>query len=142
MTELREFLKTTLPDYMIPAAFVFLPALPLTPNGKIDRKALPEQDIASMTLDRIAPRDALEEIVVGLWCAVLNQHAIGIHDNFFELGGHSLLATQLTSRLRDTFDIAISVRWIFEAPTVAELSQRIRVVQIEEAEASGTRELE
>jgi hypothetical protein len=121
---LRAFLKASLPEYMIPATFVFLPALPLSPNGKVDRRALPEAEFVSA--QGAAPRDALEEIVAGLWGDVLHRPSPGLHDNFFELGGHSLLATQLASRLRDALGVAVPVRWFFEAPTVAELAERIR----------------
>ena len=123
--ELRSFLKETLPDYMLPAAWVFLPALPLSSNGKVNRKALPEPE-SPVTAGRAAPRDALEETVAGIWETVLDQGAPGIHDNFFELGGHSLLATHLSARLYDALNTTVPVRWIFEAPTVAELADRIR----------------
>ena len=77
-------------------------------------------------MEAAGPRDALEEILVGLWGTVLKQPAPGIHDNFFELGGHSLLATQLVSRLRDALGMTVPVRWLFEAPSVAELADRLR----------------
>ena len=124
---------------MVPAAFVFLPAFPLTPNGKVDRKALPEPE-ASVSDNAVAPRDALEEIIAGFWAIVLRRDNAGIHSNFFELGGHSLLATQLSSRLRDALGIAVPVRWIFEAPTVAELAGRIRAVLAGENDADAIAE--
>ena len=126
VTELRSALRASLPDYMVPAAWVFLPALPLTPNGKVDRKALPEPEREGSSSEGAGPRDALEEILVGLWGTVLKQPVLGIDDNFFELGGHSLLATQLVSRLRDALGVSVPVRWLFEAPSVAELADRLR----------------
>ena len=126
VVELRSALRASLPDYMVPAAWVFLPALPLTPNGKVDRKALPEPERQGSSLEGAGPRDALEEILVGLWGTVLKQPVLGIDDNFFELGGHSLLATQLVSRLRDALGVTVPVRWLFEAPSVAELADRLR----------------
>ena len=123
--DLRTFLKASLPDYMLPAAFVFLTAFPLTPNGKIDRKALPEPEFVP-SANTIDAHDELEQILVGLWATLLHQDNLGIYDNFFSLGGHSLLAIQLASRLRNMFGISIPVRWIFEAPTIFELAERIR----------------
>ena len=136
--ELRTFLKMTLPDYMLPAAFVFLKALPLTPNGKIDRKALPEPDACTSASTGTAPRNPLEEVLVGLWATLLHQPGIGIHDNFFELGGHSLLATRLTSRLRDALEMDIPVRRLFEFPTVAGLADWIHIIQ--QGDAHGQEE--
>jgi len=122
--QLREHLAEKVPDYMLPAAFVRLDALPLTPNGKLDRRALPTPDHLSLERaeDIAAPRTPVEEVVAGLWAEVLGLQQVGIHDNFFELGGNSLLATRLTSRLRDLFQVELSLRNILEAPTVAELA--------------------
>ena len=114
---------------MLPTAFVWLPALPLTSSGKIDRRALPEPELIAASEVLAAPRDALEEILLGLWGSVLNHPTPGLHDSFFELGGHSLLATQLVSRLRDALGITVPVRWLFETPTVAGLAERIRSIQ-------------
>ncbi|MBW4649607.1 MAG: amino acid adenylation domain-containing protein [Kastovskya adunca ATA6-11-RM4] len=129
--ELREFLKKQLPDYMIPAAFVLLSALPLTPNGKVDRRALPAPDTRMLAgeTDFVAPRTPVEEVLTNLWAEVLNLERVGIDDNFFELGGHSLLATQLISRIRDTFQVELPLRCLFESPTIAELSQGIEATR-------------
>ena len=99
MKELRTFLKTQLPDYMVPWAFVTLAALPLTPNGKVDRRALPlpEQTRAASAEAFVAPRTNVEARVAQIWGQVLGLDAVGIHDSFFDLGGHSLLATQVIS---------------------------------------------
>jgi amino acid adenylation domain-containing protein len=120
---LRSFLSDRLPEHMVPALFVALPELPLSPNGKVDRKALPEPDRATReTAAFVSPRNAVEERLAGFWGEILGLDRIGMNDNFFALGGHSLLATQLLSRLEDGFHLALPLRTIFAAPTVAELS--------------------
>jgi amino acid adenylation domain-containing protein len=126
-SELRGFLQERLPDYMIPAAFVTLPALPLTPNGKLDRKALPLPDLTRPDLAQayVAPRTPTEEILAGMWSQLLKLDRVGIHDNFFELGGHSLLSTQLISRVRDRFQVETPLRVLFDAPTIAALAEAI-----------------
>jgi acyl carrier protein len=133
-SELREFLKARLPDYMVPSAFVMLDALPLGPNGKIDRRALPAPDHGRPELDGVfvAPRSPIEERLANIWAQVLGLERVGVHDNFFDLGGHSLLATQVISRVRETYRIELSLRAIFETPTVAGIA---RVVQ--QAKESG-----
>ena len=125
--ELRNFLRRRLPDYMIPSAFVFLKTLPLTPNGKVDRAALPAPDALRPELQRnfVAPRNAVETELAGIWGSMLKLDAVGVHDNFFDLGGHSLLATQVISRMRKAFQLEIPLRALFESPTVAELAGRI-----------------
>ena len=122
--ELRQYLLEHLPDYMVPAVFVFIPALPLNSNGKVDQKRLPPPDQVRPELGQsyVAPRSATEQVVANIWADVLKLDRVGIHDNFFELGGHSLLLMQLTSRLRDTFQVELPPRIIFEADTVERLS--------------------
>jgi amino acid adenylation domain-containing protein/non-ribosomal peptide synthase protein (TIGR01720 family) len=131
LSELRSFLQAKLPDYMVPAAFVLLPALPLTPNGKLDRRALPPPEQGRPELKRayVAPRTPTEEVVAGLWAQVLGIEQVGVEDNFFELGGHSLLATQVLSRLRTAFQVELPLRALFEAPTVAGLAQSIEAAR-------------
>ncbi|MBN3884455.1 MAG: amino acid adenylation domain-containing protein [Nostoc sp.] len=133
---LRNFLKTKLPDYMIPGAFVFLEAFPLTPNGKINRRALPapDADQRNLEVDFVAPRTPTEQELATIWVEVLKLKQVGIHDNFFELGGHSLLATQVISRLREAFYLNFPLRYLFENPTIAELAQKVNAQQIEQAE--------
>ena len=130
ITELSRFLEKKLPSYMMPRAFVILEALPLTPNGKIDRRALPAPDPGRLHLEEgaIAPRDPVEEVLAGIWQEVLGVEILSIYDNFFELGGHSLLATRVISRMRKTFEVDVSLRRLFESPTVAGLAAEIHKV--------------
>jgi amino acid adenylation domain-containing protein len=121
---LREHVASVLPDYMTPAAVIPLTELPLTPNGKADRAALPVPVLEPATTSR-APRVAREEQLHDLFCEVLGVDRTGIDDSFFDLGGHSLLATRLVSRIRAALDSDVSVRDLFEAPTVAALAQRL-----------------
>ncbi|RCJ21837.1 hypothetical protein A6770_04165 [Nostoc minutum NIES-26] len=124
---LRSYLSRHLPDYMIPSVFVTIPQMPRTPNGKLDYRALPALDAASLSLEHdvtyVPPSTALEEVLVGIWREILQVERVGIHDNFFELGGHSLLAIQVISRIRDIFNVEIPVHNLFEATTIAKLSQ-------------------
>ena len=121
---LREHLRGSLPDYMLPQAIVPIADLPLTPNGKLDRRALPAPEIAP-TRTRRAPRTPQEEILCGLFAEVLGVERVGIDDNFFELGGHSLLAIRLISRIRASLDAELSIRSLFEAPSVEQLAKRL-----------------
>ena len=125
--ELRTFLGQHLPDYMIPASFVFLKVMPLTANGKIDRAALPAPDEARPDLERrfVAPRTPIEKELADIWATFLKLSEVGIHDNFFELGGHSLLATQVVSRMRKTFNCEVPLRSLFESPTIAGLAEQV-----------------
>src|SRR3984893_6577993 len=121
---LRAHVAQSLPDYMVPSAYVVVEELPLTPNGKLDRRALPAPAVAAPALWRAA-RNPQEEILCALFAEVLRVPAVGIADNFFELGGHSLLATRLISRIRASLDVEVSIRSLFEAPTVAALAARL-----------------
>ncbi|WNG56874.1 amino acid adenylation domain-containing protein [Archangium gephyra] len=125
--DLSTFLKGTLPEYMVPSAFVPLDALPLTPNGKVDTKALPAPEASSLqsAAAYVAPRNELEQRLANIWAQVLHVERVGIHDHFFELGGHSLLATQVVSRIRSTFQVELPLRALFEAPTVAALAAHL-----------------
>ena len=123
--DLRSHLRTTLPEYMIPWAFVTLDEIPLTPNKKVDRAALPAPDQTGHTVGLVAPRTPTEELLAGIWSQVLRVNNVGVHDDFFELGGHSLLATRVTSRIRETFNVDLPVRAIFENLTIARVASRI-----------------
>ncbi|RKI08338.1 amino acid adenylation domain-containing protein, partial [Corallococcus praedator] len=126
VASVRSALKDALPEYMVPSAFVVLPALPLTPNGKVDRKALPSvEPVADARESYVAPRTPTEEVLAGEWAQVLGVARVGTRDGFFDLGGHSLLATQVISRIRSTLGVELPLRALFEAPTVAELAARI-----------------
>ncbi len=131
ISELRRFMKKQLPEYMVPSAFVVLEALPLTPHGKVDLRALPAPDRARPEMDEtfVAPDTGEEEALAVIWSKLLGMNKIGIHDNFFELGGHSLLATQLIARIRDTFQVELPLRTLFETPTIAGLAEVIAKVR-------------
>ena len=109
---------------MIPSALVVLDALPLTPNGKVDRQALPvpEEVQEGEQRGQEGARTPMEELLVGIWSEMLGRKQVGIYENFFDLGGHSLLGMQLITHLRDTFQIDLPLRILFEEPTVARLA--------------------
>ncbi|BAY50137.1 amino acid adenylation domain-containing protein (plasmid) [Scytonema sp. HK-05] len=139
ISELRQFLKAKLPEYMVPNAFVILESLPLTPSGKVDRRVLPAPDLHSkITKKYIAPRTPIEEMLAQIWAQVLKVELVGIYDNFFELGGHSLLATQLVSRIRNIFKVELPLRELFVAATVAELAHLIGQLQQQNFELAST----
>lgn len=125
--QLRALLRERLPDYMVPQDVVGLDALPLTPNGKVDRRSLPVPDQARPELEAgyVAPRDAVEEVLAGIWREVLGLDRVGVNDNFFELGGHSLKATQIAARAADAFRLRISLQTLFDNPTVAQLARAL-----------------
>jgi amino acid adenylation domain-containing protein len=124
ITELRRRLLRRLPEYMVPATFVWLEALPLGPNGKVDRRGLPDPDGARPEMEEpyVAPRGALEEVLAGIWAEVLQLERVGVHDNFLELGGDSLRATRILVRIRDVLGVDVPLHEIFDAATVAEQS--------------------
>jgi thioesterase domain-containing protein/acyl carrier protein len=121
--ELRGFLQERLPDYLRPAAFVFLDALPMTPNGKLDRQALPAParlEEGLVTAQR--PRTPVEEVLAEIWREVLGVERVGIDDNFFDLGGHSLRAVRLLFRIQALFGQEVSLKEFFQAPTIEQLA--------------------
>ncbi|MFT3800834.1 MAG: amino acid adenylation domain-containing protein [Burkholderiaceae bacterium] len=124
---LREHLSGKLPEYMLPACFVVLDAIPTTSNGKVDRNALPAPDTRERTgsAERTAPRDEVEAAVLAATERVLSLPGIGIHDDFFALGGHSLLAARLIAQLNREFGTQLSLRVLFESPTVARLAAEV-----------------
>ncbi|MBV8203297.1 MAG: amino acid adenylation domain-containing protein, partial [Acidobacteria bacterium] len=128
---LRAHLAATLPDYMVPTAWVELASVPLTPNGKVDRKALPK--VEEQARPYVAPRTPLEERLAGLFSEILERGPVGVHDSFFDLGGHSLMATRLMARVREAFGVELPLRRLFEGPAVAALALAIEAAQQEAA---------
>lgn len=127
VSELRELLRSRLPDYMVPSSFVLLAELPLTPNGKVDRKGLPvPKDRPEQEQEYSGPRDWLEAAMVELWERVFELRPIGIHDDFFALGGHSLLAVRLISAIQDKFARPVRLTALFQNRTVATLTDALR----------------
>ena len=122
--EMKARLREKVPDFMIPSTFVFLDALPLTPNGKVDRLRLPDPDKAGHEPEElyVAPRTQTERALADIWADVLEVQRVGIHDNFFEVGGHSLLFTRMALRARDRFHVELSLRQIFQSPTIATIA--------------------
>jgi amino acid adenylation domain-containing protein len=125
--ELRGLLLQTLPDYMIPAAFLMIEQLPITPNGKVDRKALPPPDMAAARKSRdIVPPGTQTEIrLAALWETLLKVKNVGIHESFFDLGGHSVLAVRLMAQIRTSFGTELPLHNIFRTPTIAGLAALI-----------------
>lgn len=120
-SDLKDYLKVKLPDYMIPSHYLTIDKFPLTPNGKIDRKAFPDYSeyISELTpKDRILPENELEEKIASVWRDLLKMPKVGINDNFFDIGGHSLLAVQLHSRLKEVLDPELTLIDIFTYPTI------------------------
>ncbi|MEM7587390.1 MAG: amino acid adenylation domain-containing protein, partial [Acidobacteriota bacterium] len=134
MSALQRYLRERLPGYMVPAVLMPLERLPLTSRGKIDRAALPAPEAgATRSSSTESPRDPIEEMICEIWREVLGRDSISIHDSFFELGGHSLIAAQVTTRLSQRLGSALSLRSLFDAPTVAELASRVRADRRETA---------
>ncbi|SMQ25052.1 amino acid adenylation domain-containing protein [Pseudomonas helmanticensis] len=116
--QIRASLKHSLPDYMVPAYLMVLEHIPLTPNGKVDRKGLPKPDASLMQQDYVAPLTGLEQQTAQIWAEVLKLDRVGMTDNFFELGGHSLLVTQVLSRVRQTLQLDVPLKALFEHSTL------------------------
>ncbi|MFY0567871.1 non-ribosomal peptide synthase/polyketide synthase [Archangium lansingense] len=125
LSDLRARLRQRLPEPMVPAVIVELPAFPLTPSGKVDRKALPLPGTTGGNKGFIAPRTDTEQRLAELWSRTLGVERVGATDSFFELGGHSLLATQLVSRVRGTFGVELPLRAVFEEPTLEGLARAV-----------------
>ncbi|MDB6112568.1 MAG: cyclohexanecarboxylate-CoA ligase [Pedosphaera sp.] len=126
-TELRKHLEQQLPGYMVPSAFVEMPAFPVTLNGKLDQSRLPKPEAGrpQLTVKFVAADNAMERFLAGTWREVLRQDKVGIHDNFFDLGGHSLSAMQVISRLQMSLGVELSITALFDFPTIAQFAERI-----------------
>jgi amino acid adenylation domain-containing protein len=124
---LREYLKSRLPAYMVPSAFVLMEKLPLTPNGKLDRQALAGLACESAEPARAVdgPRSETEKALAALWARLLGVETVGIHEDLFDLGAHSLMAMRALTQIRDTFEVSLSLRNLFEHPTIAGLAEAI-----------------
>jgi len=130
-TDLLAHLRTRLPDYMVPAAFVFLGALPLNENGKLDRRRLPAPSGAlPVPHEAVGPRTPTEAALAGIWQEALELSYVGIHDSFFDLGGHSMLAVTIARRSREAFGVDLPVAALFRAPTVAKLAEAIDALKV------------
>lgn len=144
LNELREFAGARLPAYMVPVTFVRLDALPTTPNGKVDRSALPAPG-AGNTISgnsQREPQTEIEEIVAGILAELLGIEHVDAEANFFALGGHSLLGIQLISRVRERLDVELSLRTVFESPSVVELSAAIEQLLLQRLEAMSEDEVQ
>src|ERR1043166_2075320 len=139
-TELRQYLKERLPEYMVPAVFVSLEQLPLTVNGKVDRKALPAAELSAVREEYVGPRNAVEEELCRIWSAVLKVERVGIEDNFFELGGDSILSIQIIARAAQA-GLQLTPRQLFEQQTIRALAEVVgsrEGVQAEQGLVSGS----
>lgn len=128
--DIRTYSRQHLPEYMVPSAVMVLKELPLTPSGKVARRLLPAPDYGHSTVDYVAPRNSIEETLAGMWADILSLPQVGIHDDFFELGGHSLLATRLVSRIRDTLNVELPLKFLFRGPTVAQAAEAIATIDM------------
>jgi acyl-coenzyme A synthetase/AMP-(fatty) acid ligase/acyl carrier protein len=142
--ELRTHVRRFLPEYMVPSAFVSMHQFPLTANGKVNRKALPPPDETSLATARdVHPETEVEKVLALTWQKILKVDHVGANDNFFELGGYSLLATRLISEIQNMFQVQLSLRSIFENPTLAELAKRVEAeVAAVKAESTEREEIE
>jgi acyl carrier protein len=140
-TELREFLSTRLPDYMVPSAFVRLNELPLNTNGKLDREALPDpaREQRAETAYR-TPESPVEIRIAGILGELLKVERVGLDDNFFLLGGHSLLGAQLILRIRERFGVELSLRNLFEAQTLTKLATKVEDLWVAKLESMSDEE--
>jgi len=141
---LRDQLSQSLPDYMVPTAFVALDAIPLTANGKVDRRALPAPNETNMLREEeyIAPRTIVEERLAALIAPLLRVERVGVNDNFFLLGGHSLLGTQLINRIGSSFDVNLPLLSLFDHPTLAGMAAEVERLILAKIECSETKDLQ
>jgi non-ribosomal peptide synthetase component F/acyl carrier protein len=121
--EITAWIATRLPEYMVPSAVMIIDALPMTPNGKIDRRALPDPQVAAPTDGYVAPRTQTETVLAAIWVDVLKKERVGVNESFMTLGGHSLLAIRVLGKLSRQFGVRLPLRSLFDTPTIAELAQ-------------------
>lgn len=139
ISQIRSYLETLLPNYMIPARFMYVESFTITINGKVDRNLLPAiEDLRpELEADYAAPRNELEQALSNIWSEILNLDKVGIRDNFFELGGQSLMATQIVSRIRGYLGMEIPLYVIFGAkPTIEQTAEAIEQYQLEQIDSS------
>lgn len=137
LEQVRRYLATRLPHYMVPSVILCLDSMPLNATGKVNRSALPApENTAGRAVSRVAQRNQVEESLAELWKSVLQISEAGIRDNFFEQGGHSLLATQLVSRIRELFEVDVSLSTLFDRPTIATLAEEVTRLRQREQKAS------
>jgi amino acid adenylation domain-containing protein len=142
-SELRDYLKQALPEYMVPSAVVPMPALPLTPNGKLDRKALPMPEASAPTVAADeAPRGDTEQALAAIWRDVLRIEQVGRHDSFFDLGGHSLLVMEVMAQAQKVFGVNVPLTRLFDATTIAALAEVIVEAQLATYRADDVDRLE
>jgi acyl carrier protein len=143
VTDLRGFLATKLPHYMVPADFVRLDRLPLNPNGKVNYAELPKLTQTRKTETPFAaPRTAVEKSLAEMFSEVLGVERVGRQDNFFHFGGHSLLAAQVAARIRESLGVSLDLRAFLESPTVAALAERIDAARRKHGVACEREEIE
>ncbi|EHS55840.1 phosphopantetheine-binding protein, partial [Paenibacillus sp. Aloe-11] len=130
----RTALSRMVPDYMLPSHFIQLQQMPLTPNGKVDRKKLPEPGVGEAVEGYVAPANEMEQLLADLWSEALDVEKVGAEDNFFTLGGHSLKAMMLTAKIRQQLHKEVTIKTLFERPTVRELAA---CLQTEEADGGS-----
>ncbi|MEM8677560.1 MAG: phosphopantetheine-binding protein, partial [Cyanobacteria bacterium P01_G01_bin.67] len=138
--QLREFLRSQLPEYMLPNIFVTLDNLPLTPNGKVDRKALPAPESRPELEEAyVMPKTEAERTIATVWQDLLQLEKVGINDNFFSLGGNSLLLVSIQAKLSRIFGMKLSIIELFKYPIIKELAQYItHKTDVEEAEENSS----
>ena len=139
VNDMRGFLRRWLPDYMLPATYITLDEFPLTPNGKLDRRALPAPTMVRPKLAQayVDPRNEQEAQIAAICAQILGLERVGVHDDFFELGGNSLMATRLIYQLQEQFETRMPLIRLFEAPTIAGLSNALDAARLESGDSPG-----
>jgi acyl carrier protein len=124
---IQDYLRTKLPEYMVPGIWLELAQIPLTPNGKIDKRALPDPEITDKLMEYVAPRNTTEQALTTIWQELLGIDQVGINDNFFELGGHSLLAMRVVSAIERELLVSIPIKVLFRFTCISDLSKYIEL---------------